>query len=97
MILLLVLLVLTGCRSLEPIADEAKYNAIMVDMIPSMPVFPVWPAVLWTYQNGMYCLSESDVDIILDFGENILPQFHWELDQYERQLKVVIEELRHGF
>jgi len=39
-------------------------------MAPEAPTIPAFPTLNWTYQNGLYCISETDADKLLDYGEN---------------------------
>ena len=62
-------------------------------MIPVLPDVPSLPKLTWTYQNGLYCLDEQNVDLLLDYGENTLPNFRWQLEQYRKKLEIVLESL----
>lgn len=62
-------------------------------MIPALPEIPFLPELTWTYQNGLYCLDEHDADRLLDYGENILPRFRWDLEQYHRKLDSILQAL----
>jgi hypothetical protein len=92
-ILLPVLLVLTGCQSLHPVAEDKAYNTVMVNLLTGLNTDLVLPEVMWIYHDGMYCLSEEDADRILDFKENTLPQFLWELEQYKKEINIVFDAL----
>ena len=90
--LILVLSVLTtSCRSSEQIVEDASYQAALRNMVPALPDVPELPVLNWQYKDGLYCLSESDVDLFLDYKENTLPLFKWEMDQYRRKLETVLE------
>lgn len=93
MIAILVLVGLTACQTLERITDNSAYNTILVSMLPEKLTNPVWPELNWEYHDGLYCLSEKDADKLLDFAENVLPHFLWEVDQYQRQCEVIISSL----
>jgi hypothetical protein len=60
-------------------------------MIPSLPEVPSLPLLTWSFKDGMYSISESDVDKLLDYGENTLPLFKFELDVYKRQVEIIID------
>ena len=62
-------------------------------MIPLLPEVPSLPELSWSYQDGLYCLDEQNVDKLLNYGENTLPHFRWELEQYQRKLDVVLQSL----
>lgn len=59
-------------------------------MIPALPQVPSLPQLEWHYTDGMYWLDERNVDLLLDYGENTLPRFRWEMEQYHRKLEVVL-------
>ena len=67
-------------------------------MIPTLPEYPEFPVLEWEYEeSGRYSLSESDADKFLDYMENDIPQYLWEIEQYEKKMEVVkraIEESR---
>lgn len=63
-------------------------------MIPLLPEVPSLPELSWSYQDGMYCLDEQNVDKFLDYGENTLPRFRWELERYQKELDTVLEALK---
>lgn len=63
-------------------------------MVPELPKVPLFPALSWTEEDGKYSIPEKDADALLDYGENQMPQFRYELSQYERKLKILLEALR---
>lgn len=58
-----------------------------------MPAYPGFPDVTWSYIDGRYTLSEQDVDKILNWGENEIPKYLYEIDQYQKKLQVIIDSL----
>ena len=62
-------------------------------MAPEAPTIPTFPTLNWTYQNGLYCISEEDADRLLDFGENDLPLFAQRYDQYQRRMLLIMDAL----
>ena len=62
-------------------------------MIPVLPAVPSLPQLTWTYWDGLYCLDEQNVDRLLNYGENTLPHFKWELDKYKRELEIVLNSI----
>ena len=92
-ILSLILSVLTSCTTTEVVQDSDLFRDTLVSMIPALPDVPSLSQLEWHYLNGMYCLDETNVDRLLDFGENILPRFRWELSQYQKKLDSVIQAL----
>jgi hypothetical protein len=63
-------------------------------MAPKAPVIPTFPTLNWSYENGLYCLPETDADKLLDYGENALPLFAHLLDLYTRQMLAILESMR---
>lgn len=91
---LLVLIVLTGCTSTETIEPEQdNYQEVLKGMIPLLPEIPSFPELSWSFENNKYSISESDVDKLLDYGENKIPLYKFELDLYKRQLDIVLQQL----
>lgn len=58
-----------------------------------MPELPSLPTLNWSYQSGLYCLSESDVDKLLDYGENDIPYYKYQLQIWKDKLDVIISYL----
>ncbi|MBQ3697690.1 MAG: hypothetical protein II883_07190 [Spirochaetales bacterium] len=73
--------------------EDSSFKDTLVSMLPVLPEVPSIPELTWTYKDGLYCLDEMNVDRLLDYGENTLPHFRWELEQYHRKLMTVIEAL----
>ena len=90
---LLVLTVLTGCTTTSVTKEQNTFKETLLSMIPVLPEVPALPQLTWTYQDGLYCLDEQNVDRLLDYGENTLPRFRWELDQYRRKLDSVLQAI----
>ena len=90
---LLVLTVLTGCMTTSVTKEQNTFKETLLSMIPVLPEVPALPQLTWTYQDGLYCLDEQNVDRFLDYGENTLPLFRWEMDQYRRKLESVLQAL----
>ncbi|MPN48279.1 hypothetical protein SDC9_195885 [bioreactor metagenome] len=62
-------------------------------MAPEAPAIPAFPVLGWSYENGLYCISEADADALLDYGENALPLFAHRYDQYLRQVDLILDAL----
>jgi hypothetical protein len=73
-------------------ADD-PYREILVSMAPQAPLMPVFPALAWSYENGLYCITEEDADKLLDYGENELPLFSLRYDQYRRRMGLILDAL----
>jgi hypothetical protein len=80
----------TGCTTTEVPQETGTYREIILGMVPELPDVPTFPTLHWTYSDGLYSLDEENVDRLLDYGENQLPHFRWELEQYERKLSAVL-------
>lgn len=81
-------LVLTGCQTTR---SDLEAREILVSKVPELPGRPRWPDVSWSYDGGRYSLSEEDVDKVLDYLENGIPLYEFELGIYEEQLQVVLD------
>lgn len=89
---LLALIALTGCKT--PAADpEIDTSGIIKAMMPEHPDLPEWPQLSWSYQDGRYSLDEADVDKILDYWENRIPQYRHDVQIYLDTVNVIIEHL----
>lgn len=91
MILLLVLIALTGCQTIA--RTDSTFTRILISQVPDLPSFPIWPSVTWEYEDNRYSLSENDVDKILDYLENKIPLYEFEIEQYEEQLQIILNSL----
>ena len=87
----LVLVALISCRT---VTTDSTYTEILISEIPEHPVIPAWPCVTWEYEDGRYSLSEEDVDKVLNYLENEIPFYAFEVEQYEAQLQIVLDALR---
>lgn len=92
--LLIVLLASTGCTTMPTAAPDDPYRDILIALVPDTPSPPPFPALQWSYENEKYCISESDADKLLGYGENALPLFRYQIEQFERQVKLILESLR---
>jgi hypothetical protein len=62
-------------------------------MAPDAPTLPDFPVLSWSYTDGLYGISEADADALLDYGENDLPLFVHRFDQYQRQMRLILDAL----
>ena len=88
-----VLIVSTACTSVPTVPADDPYREVLVSMAPEAPVIPAFPELNWTYQNGLYCITEEDADRLLDYGENELPLFAHQYDQYQRRMHLILDAL----
>lgn len=89
--LLLALSVLISCTTTEIPNDENSYYAILVDMIPPLPSIPSFPELTWEFKDGRYSIDEADVDKLLDYGENKLTLYRYQMDVYQASLEGIKE------
>lgn len=94
MILLPALSVLTSCTATKTIAEDNTFNEIIVGMFPSLPELPAFPALEWEYSDGRYSIGEEDADKLLDYGENGIPLYRYEIKVYEASIEAIKEALR---
>ena len=92
--LLAVLTVSTACTSVPTAQENDPFRDVLVSMAPEAPTIPTFPTLNWTYQNGLYCITEEDADKLLDYGENELLIFAQRYDQYRRQMSLILDALR---
>jgi hypothetical protein len=91
---ILVLIGSTGCTTTEvQPKQEDSYTQVLLSMIPELPKVPDFPVLSWSYSDGLYSISEEDVDRLLDYGENRIPRFRWELEQYSKSLETILGHL----
>lgn len=98
MILILVLTasILTACKTVETVAvkpDETMAREALVALLPDPPEVPELPALHWSYKDGLYGLSEEDVDRFLNFKENTLPGFAFDYRAWIEEVEVVLKKL----
>ena len=86
---LLVSSVSTGCRTVS--ATDRTAIGILASKVPDLPEIPEWPNIHWLYRDGMYGMSEEDADKVLDYLENSMPLYRFEMENYERQLRIVLD------
>ena len=94
--LVLIVSILTGCRTVETVAekvDETTARETLVMMLPNPPTAPELPSLQWSYKDGLYGLEESDVDKLLDFKENTLPGFVFDYRAWIKEVYVVLKNL----
>ena len=89
---LVVLTVCAGCKHTESTPLEDRHE-ILLGLMPDMPTLPEWPKLDWQYIDGWYCLSEADVDRVLDYWENQIPAYKYELEKYQKKMTVIITAL----
>ena len=89
--LLLALSALISCTTTEIPNDESSYYAILVDMIPLLPPIPSFPELTWEFKDGRYSIDEADADKLLDYGENKLPLYRYQMNVYQASLESIKE------
>lgn len=94
MILLPALSVLISCTATKAVAEDNTFNEILAGMFPDLPVLPNLPQLEWQFQDGRYSISEEDADKLLDYGENQIPLYRYEIKVYEASIEAIKEALR---
>lgn len=84
---------LISCMTLQNPKPSNQYKQILISEIPPLPSLPPFPVLNWRYEGGRYCIGETDVDELLDYGENQIPLYLFELEQYTEGLSIIIEAL----
>lgn len=87
-----VLSVLTSCSTVKAKPDFDN-SEILKGFIEEMPELPALPSLNWTYRDGLYCLSEADVDKLLNYGENDIPSYKYQMDLWKAKLDVILSYL----
>lgn len=88
--LLLALTVFPSCRTqYAPPAVDA--SPALKELIPELPELPAWPDLNWQYEDGRYSLSEAEVDKILDYWENQIPMYQYQIKLFKDKLAVVLD------
>ena len=78
---------LTSCSTTKADSEVIK------GFIEEMPEMPDLPTLSWSYQNELYCLSETDVDKLLNYGENELPNYQYQLKLWKDKLDIILNHL----
>lgn len=91
MTVILVLSASTSCTTTSVVDGQDSFKETLLSMILPLPEIPSFPELTWVYQDGLYCLDEQNVDRLLDYGENKLPRYRFEMDRYEEELKIVLD------
>lgn len=96
-ILLLVLIGSTACRTTvesEHIDPTKVYREQVAELVPEHPTMPDFPALSWEYAEGRYSIEEADVDKLLDYRDNQLPEYLIQVEVFTDQLEIIIRELK---
>lgn len=92
--MLLVLLVLTGCRTRLVREDpDAVYREEVASLVPEVPELPEFPSLSWQYDRGLYSIGEEDVDKLLDYRDNQLEEYRIRVEIWSDQMKIIVREL----
>lgn len=91
-VLMSVLSVSTGCQTGSEAADD--YKSIIIGMVPELPKHPELPSLSWEYKDGRYSISADDADLYLDYGENQIPLYLYQMEVYKEKLDILLEALR---
>lgn len=76
------------------IPDESPYEEILIGMIPDLPEPPSFPELQWELEeNGRYSISEEDADRLLNYRDNELPLYRFEIEKYQREMRIIAESI----
>lgn len=95
-IVLLVLIALTSCRTNNAVPEDADITMarkLIASELPDAPILPSFPKLDWSFQDDLYCISEADVDVLLDYVENSLREFRIDYEAWQLEVSLVIENL----
>ena len=95
LILILVLTASTSCqtRTRVELVDDADFRKALISALPEPPQLPQFPVLHWTYKDGLYGLSESDADKLLDFVENSYMEFSFDYAKWKEQLDIILKKI----
>ena len=91
-VLMSVLIVSTGCQTGSEASND--YKSIVIGMVPEHPKHPELPALSWEYKDGRYSISAEDADLYLDYGENQIPLYLYQVEVYKEKLDILLEALK---
>lgn len=80
---------LTACRTVT--LSDQTFRSILIAQSPILPMLPEWPDVVWAYEDGRYSLNEADVDKVLNYLENDLTLYKFEIEAYKEKLQIVLD------
>ena len=88
------MLVSTSCKTTKhEQIDESDAREAIASMLPSAPEIPNFPTLHWSYNEGLYSITETDADLLLDYMENTLPAFAFDFKAWQKQVYIVIKSL----
>ena len=93
MIVLLSMTVLTSCRTIysaDPVVDHKK---VILNMVPEHPELPEWPKLNWISGDGIQSISNKDALKIIEYWENLIPQYLYEVDVYKKDIAVLMDAM----
>jgi len=90
---MIALIVLTSCTTVPKANDDSLFTKVLTEMAPTLPSLPDFPQLRWSTDGTNYCIVELDADKLLNYGENELPLFRYQLEQYEKQINLILKAL----
>ena len=87
------MLVSTACLTTRAArAGDEGYKGIMTNLIPESPTLPRFPVLSWEIEdNGRFSITREDADRLLDYRDNLIPQYEWEMEKWIDKQKAVLE------
>ena len=88
-----VLLVSTACLTTRAArAGDEGYKGIMANLVPERPTLPRFPSLSWEIEeNGRFSITREDADRLLDYRDNLLPLYEWEMEKWTDKQRAVLE------
>lgn len=66
---------------------------ILLEMLPEVPSLPSFPEITWVLVDDQYAISADDADKLLDYMENQIPTYSFEMEQYKKKLEILVNAL----
>ena len=73
--------------------DDADFRKALISALPNPPQLPTFPVLHWTYKDGLYGLSETDADVLLDFVENSYSEFSFDYTKWLEELDIILKKV----
>lgn len=95
-IVLVALIGLISCTTVKADINkvEESYKDTVISLYKNPPTLPSFPQLSWVYQDGMYCISESDADKLISYVENDLASFKSDYEVYVYTVEQILESIK---
>lgn len=92
MILLLLPSILTGCQSTK-IELDRNFIKTQLNLMPELPELPEFPSVRIEAVDGKQVMTSEDAVKIINYVENQLADYKWEIERYKENVSIVLDPL----